>query len=273
MITPRSIPSADNQQIGHRQLFLPGDSFVHRLDPEIKIAVAFLFVVAAALLPRTQLLPVLANGGALAAVVVVARLPPLTLLIRLTVIGPFVAFSLFIPFVGGGQTTEVAGVALSVEGLWASWGILSKAILGAGASIVLSSTTSIPQLLRGLSVLRVPAVVVAIIAFMFRYLDLITGQVHRMRNAMISRAHDPRWLWQAKPIASSAGALFVRTYERGERTHLAMVSRGYTGSMPCLDSGGGRQQGIKIASALAASTPAVLAWINLLIASGFGPVQ
>ena len=30
----------------------------------------------------------------------------------------------------------------------------------------------------------------------------------------------------------SAGALFIRSYERGERVHLAMMSRGYTGRMP-----------------------------------------
>ena len=33
-------------------------------------------------------------------------------------------------------------------------------------------------------------------------------------------------------MASSAGALFIRSYERGERVYLAMVSRGYCGSMP-----------------------------------------
>ena len=33
-------------------------------------------------------------------------------------------------------------------------------------------------------------------------------------------------------LARSAGALFIRSYERGERVHLAMLSRGYTGRMP-----------------------------------------
>src|SRR5919106_996471 len=31
---------------------------------------------------------------------------------------------------------------------------------------------------------------------------------------------------------TDAGALFVRTYERGERVHLAMLARGYAGAMP-----------------------------------------
>jgi cobalt/nickel transport system permease protein len=33
-------------------------------------------------------------------------------------------------------------------------------------------------------------------------------------------------------LASTAGALFVRSYERGERVYLAMESRGYAGTMP-----------------------------------------
>ena len=36
-------------------------------------------------------------------------------------------------------------------------------------------------------------------------------------------------------IAQSAGSLFIRSYERGERVHLAMLSRGYDGQMPQLD--------------------------------------
>ncbi|MGO4421927.1 CbiQ family ECF transporter T component, partial [Streptomyces sp. MCAF7] len=36
-------------------------------------------------------------------------------------------------------------------------------------------------------------------------------------------------------LAKSAGALFIRSYERGERVHLAMISRGYAGTMPVID--------------------------------------
>jgi cobalt/nickel transport system permease protein len=36
-------------------------------------------------------------------------------------------------------------------------------------------------------------------------------------------------------VATAAGALFIRSYERGERVHAAMLSRGYTGVMPQID--------------------------------------
>ena len=82
----------------------------------------------------------------------------------------------------------------------------------------------------------------AIASFMIRYLELIAGELGRMRTAMTARGYDPRWLWQAKPIASSAGALFIRSYERGERVHAAMLARGYTGTMPELNHHRATQQ-------------------------------
>ena len=71
-------------------------------------------------------------------------------------------------------------------------------------------------------------------AFMIRYGDVVTDEMSRMRIARESRGGRARWLWQARATATSAGALFVRSYERGERVYLAMESRGYTGSMPSL---------------------------------------
>ena len=59
-----------------------------------------------------------------------------------------------------------------------------------------------------------------------------------MRVARESRGYDPRWLWQAKGFAASAGALFIRSYERGERVYLAMiVARATTGRLPEVDEG------------------------------------
>jgi cobalt/nickel transport system permease protein len=116
------------------------------------------------------------------------------------------------------------------------WNILAKATLGATASILLAATTEVPDIVKGFGRLRVPSVITAIASFMIRYLEVISGELARMRTAMTARGYDPRWLSQARPIASSAGTLFVRSYERGERVYDAMLSRGYTGAMPAIDS-------------------------------------
>jgi cobalt/nickel transport system permease protein len=242
-------------------LFVEAESAVHGLAPEAKLVALVGFVVAAALTPRTSVWALGVYAVAIWLVVFVSHVPVRVVLRRLAVIVPFVIFAVLIPFIGGGEQTQVLGVSLSVDGLWAMWNILAKASIGATASIVLSATTRVPDVLTGLTRLRVPRVLVAIIAFMMRYLDLLVRQLGRMRTSMTARCHDPRWLWQVKPIASSAGALFVRSYERGERVHQAMLARGYTGTMPTLD----RRPATAVDWSRAASLPLV-AVVTLIVA-------
>jgi cobalt/nickel transport system permease protein len=111
--------------------------------------------------------------------------------------------------------------------------------------------------------LRLPKVFVAICAFMVRYADVVIGELHRMRIARVSRGHDPRWIWQARAVASTAGALFIRSYERGERVYLAMVARGYDGSMPVLHHHRARRAEWAMALSLPAAAAAVsiTAWL------------
>lgn len=213
-----------------------GHSAVHHLAPEAKVAATVVFVASVAITPRTAVWAFGIDLAMLVAVISVARLPVRFVVGRLAVILPFVLFAFTLPFVASGERVDIAGIGLARDGLWGTFNVLAKAGLGATASIVLAGTTEQSRILTGLERLRVPVVLTTIAAFMLRYLEVIAAELRRMRTAMTARGYDPRWLWQAKPIASGAGALFVRSYERGERVHAAMVSRGFTGAMPALDT-------------------------------------
>ena len=156
------------------------------------------------------------------------------------------------------------GLSLSVEGLWGAWNILAKATIGLLASVVVASTTTMAEFLTGFDRLRVPRAFTSIASFMVRYLDVIADEMRRMRIAWLSRAYDARWLWQAKAIGQTAGALFIRSYERGERVYLAMVSRGYAGEMPELDEPRATARTWMLATipVVAASVVCVLAWVG-----------
>ncbi len=221
---------------GHAHaLYVHEHSPVHRLAPEAKIVAAFAFVFAVAVTPREAIWAFAIHGTALVAVTAIAGLRVRFVAARMLAILPFIAFAFLIPFVASGERVELWGMTVSREGLWGAWNILAKASLGAMTSILLAATTEIPDILRGMGRLKVPPVLTAIASFMIRYLELIAGELGRMRTAMTARGYDPRWLWQARPIAASAGALFVRSYERGERVYDAMLARGYRGVMPDLD--------------------------------------
>jgi cobalt/nickel transport system permease protein len=116
--------------------------------------------------------------------------------------------------------------------------VLAKGTLGVIAAILLSATTSPRDLLAGLERLRLPATLVAILSFMVRYLSVVSDDLHRMRIARESRGYTGGRVGHLKAVAGGVGALFVRSFERGERVHLAMRSRGYNGRMPLLSVSG-----------------------------------
>jgi cobalt/nickel transport system permease protein len=220
---------------GHSHaLYVHEHSPLHRLAPEAKIVAAFGLVLAIAVTPRQAVWAFAVYACIVAGLVAMARIGIGFVATRLVAVIPFVVFALFIPFIATGETVELWGLDLSVDGLWGTWNILAKAVLGASVSIVLTATTEIPEIIRGMGILRVPVLFTSIMMFMVRYLELIADEMSRMRLAMTSRGYAPRWLTQAAPIASAAGALFVRSYERGERVHAAMLARGFTGTMPSL---------------------------------------
>ncbi|MBX9398459.1 cobalt ECF transporter T component CbiQ [Streptomyces sp. TRM72054] len=221
---------------GHaHKLYRRASSPVHALPPHTKLAATFAFVVVVVSTPREAMWAFGAYAVLLGVVAALARVPFGFLLKRLLIEVPFVAFAVLLPFVAEGERVEVAGMSLSVSGLWGAWNVLAKGTLGVAASVLLAASTELRELLLGLQRLRLPPLLVQIASFMIRYGDVITDEMRRMRIARESRGFEARGLRHWGVLAKSAGALFIRSYERGERVHLAMVSRGYAGVMPVID--------------------------------------
>lgn len=248
---------------GHtHKLYRHGVSPVHRLPAHVKLVAAFCFVLVVVATPREAVWAFGAYAVLLAAVVGAARVPPGFVLVRLVLEVPFVAFAVLLPFVAEGPRTEVLGLWLSESGLWGAWNVLAKGTIGVAASVLLAATTELRALLLGLQRLRMPALLVQIASFMVRYGDVIADELRRMRIARESRGFTARGPRHWGVLARTAGALFIRSYERGERVHLAMVSRGYTGTMPVADRAGttAAQWSYAAALPLAALAVCLLGW-------------
>jgi cobalt/nickel transport system permease protein len=220
---------------GHaHRLYRHGHSPVHQLPPHCKLTAVCCFVVVVVSTPREAVWAFGLFAVLLAAAGAVAGIPAGFLLRRLLIEIPFVAFAVLMPFVVPGDQVRLLGVSVSVPGLWDAWNVLAKGTLGVAASVILASTTELPSLLLGLQRLRLPPPLVQIASFMVRYGDVITDEMRRMSIARRSRGFEASGVQHWSVLAKSAGALFIRSYERGERVHLAMVSRGYTGTMPVI---------------------------------------
>lgn len=216
-------------------LYVPGNSVLHRLPPQSAIVGALVFVVAVIASPPSWE----AYAGFAAVLAVLARVGGIaySVVLRRSVVElPFVGFAVLLPFVASGPHVQVLGLALSGSGLEDAGTLLARATLGMWTSILLAATQRPVALLRGLERLRIPGILVQIAGFMLRYVEVVLGEMRRMRVAREARCFRARDLRQTATVAQSAAALFIRSYERGERVHLAMLSRGYAGTMPDLEA-------------------------------------
>lgn len=218
------------------RLYRPGATPVHRLPAHCKLVAVLGFMLAVVATPREAMWAFAAYSLLLALVAAVARVRPGFLARRMLIEVPFVAFAVLLPFLAEGPRVTWLGLALSESGLWGAWNVLAKGTLGVAASVLLAATTELRQLLLGLQRLRLPSLLVQIATFMIRYGDVVADELRRMRTARLSRGFDSRGIRHWGVLARTAGALFIRSYERGERVYLAMVSRGYTGAVPVLDT-------------------------------------
>jgi len=209
---------------------------VHDLPAHAKLVALVAFVLVVVSTPSGAWRAFAAYALLLVAVVVPARVPARVVARRMLVETPFVVFALALPFVATGPQVQVGPLRLSQAGLLGGGTLLAKATLGVVAAIVLAATTRPRDLLAGLERLRLPAVLVAILSFMVRYLSVVSGDLHRMRVARESRGDTRGRVRQLAAVAGGAGSLFVRSYERGERVHQAMLARGYAGRMPSLSA-------------------------------------
>lgn len=252
---------------GHTHpLYRSATSAVHRAPVEVKLVSLVVFVFAVVATPRELFWPYVLYAAILLAIWRVGAIPVRWILPRMLIEVPFVVLAVLLPFSEGGERVDVAGVSLSVAGLYAAWGIVIKGTLGVAASLTFASTTPASALPLALTRLGMPATLTPVIVMMLRYADLLSAEIRRMHIARLARGDSPRTLHQAGAIARGVGALFLRSYERGERVHLAMMSRGFTGAIPEMPGVAGSPRGtarqwVAVTSpALCAATISVISW-------------
>ncbi|HMM96349.1 cobalt ECF transporter T component CbiQ [Phycicoccus sp.] len=213
-------------------LHVEGATLLHRMPAHVKLVGMVAFVLAVVAVPSPAHV-VLAGLLVLAVGLVLAtRVPARHVLPRLAVETPFAVFAVVLPFVAVGPRVQVGPVSVSQTGLTAAVALLLKGTTGVLAAIAFAVTTPPRDLVRALQHLRVPDPLVLIASFMVRYVDVVADQLRRMKVARASRGFSARSVRAWPVLAAGTGALFIRSYERGERVHLAMVSRGWSGRMP-----------------------------------------
>lgn len=238
---------------------------VRSLPPETKLVALVAFALAVVAVPAASWPVLLVAAAGLLVVARLARVPVGWALRRSGVEVPFLIFALLMPLVASGPRMRVGPLTLSEVGLVGGGLVITRATLGLGAALVLTAATPPHEIIEALGRLRLPRALVDVLTHMIRFLDIVADDLRRQGIAQAARGDHRRRSVRLAAAAASAGHLFVRCFERGERLHLAMLSRGYAGALP--PSGRPRATPAEWARALA--LPALIL-LTLPVARGVG---
>jgi len=205
------------------------NSPLHRLSATAKAIVFLGLIVFCVTTPATAYLSFASYFGFLVVCVVVSRVPPVHVLRRSLVVVPFVAMAaLSIPFMRGKVGGAGGGAGLH-PGVLLFQGVALKSYVSIVSLVILSAITPFPALLGGFRKLGAPKIFLSLMSFTYRYLFLLVEEFERMVRARDARCYGGKWLWQTKVVGRMIGTYLVRSYERAERVHQAMASRGFDG--------------------------------------------
>lgn len=203
----------------------------HSLAPHTRLLCTLLFVFAIVLTPNGHWFTWGIYSLILLCLILLTKVTLTVLLKRVAVESAFIFVVLLgTLFRDGGRVIWAWGpLQITTLGLTILGSVTLKAFLSLLILNVLTLTTSIPALLNALLILRIPPLLVAILASMYRYINVLIGEFNAMSRAASSRNLMASNHWQRLVVGNMIGSLFIRTYERGERVYQAMLARGYQG--------------------------------------------
>jgi cobalt/nickel transport system permease protein len=201
---------------------------VHRLDPRAKLLTTLCFIVCVVSFGKYEISAMLPFLVYPVALIAAGQLPPGYILRKVLLVMPFaLLIGLFNPIFDRQVVMQIGG--LDIWGGWLScFSIALRVVLTATAAIILVATTGFPVLCAALEKFRIPKIFIVQLQFLYRYIFVLTDEGVRIARARQLRACDRRSLGM-RHFGSLAGQLLLRTWERAERIHMAMLARGFSG--------------------------------------------
>jgi cobalt/nickel transport system permease protein len=206
------------------------DTFIHRMDPRIKVLTTLVFIVCVVSFGKhdiSGLVPFLVYPLFL---IVLGDLPVAYLLRKVMLAAPFaILIGIFNPLLDHEVLLQVGPVGIS--GGWVSFiSILLRFTMTVGAALILIATTGYHAVCMALEKMGVPQVFVVQLLFLYRYLFVLVDEASRMVRARSLRSFQGRGSGM-RVFGSMAGNLLLRTMDRAQRIHLAMLCRGFDGTI------------------------------------------
>lgn len=210
------------------ELLAGRDSPIHDLDARAKVLVTFIFIVAVVSCGRYEIARLLPFFIFPAAMIGLAGLPPLYLARKIALLSPFVLMvGIFNPVFDRSVLYQIGG--LEIPGGWISLlSLFVRSLLTVGAAFILVGTTGFTAVCHALERLGIPQIFTVQLLFLHRYIFVLADETSRAARARELRSCGRKGRGVAS-FGSLVGHLLLRTWQRAERIHSAMLARGFVG--------------------------------------------
>lgn len=153
-----------------------------------------------------------------------------TIFKRSLLVLPFIIFiGIFNPIMDKQVVFRVGGIGVTAG--WISFfSILIRGLVSVQAVLILIFTTGFYNLCQGMRRLGVPSLLATQLLFVYRYIFVLLQEALSMERARTARSFG-RKSYTLRMWGVFIGQLLIRTIERSQRIHRAMLSRGFTGSI------------------------------------------
>jgi cobalt/nickel transport system permease protein len=217
-------------------IFTYRDNALTRIDPRVKLLIAFVALIAVVTAERI-VLPLMVFAFCLGAVAIL-RIPAKLVASRLAAPLSIVAVLVVIQIFTTGKTPlyafSFAGWQLTAKAEGLRQGTLLGAhVLGAVAVVfLLSIVTPAHRIFQALRWFRISRNWLEIAILMYRYIFVLMDRVADLAAAQRLRLGYTARGRALKSFTTLAGATIIHSLEQARRTHDAMRLRGYRGTMP-----------------------------------------
>jgi cobalt/nickel transport system permease protein len=209
-------------------LLAESHSPIHALDARAKVLVTFAFIISVISCGRYELARLLPFFIFPAVTIALSGLPPLYIVRKIALLSPFVLMvGLFNPIFDRSVMYQIG--QLEISGGWISLAsLLVRSTLTVGAAFILVGTTGFTAVCHALERLGIPQLFAVQLLFLHRYIFVLADEISSSSLARELRSCGKKGLGVAS-FGSLAGHLLLRTWQRAEHIHTAMLARGFVG--------------------------------------------
>ncbi len=216
--------------IGHLDALSGKQTPIHRVDPRIKVLTTIFFIIAVVSFNKYDLARLAPFAIYPLAIMAIGNIAFSYMLKKLLIASPFVLFvALFNPILDRSPALELGSLGVSA-GFVSFASIMAKFMLTVSAGLALIACTGFDSICSALARMGVPGPFTIQLLFVYRYIFVLGEEAARMARSRALRSFGNKGMGMSV-YSSMIGQLLLRTMDRAQRIHLAMLCRGFDGKI------------------------------------------